>query len=329
MLATFVIGLREGLEAALIVGIIAAFLTGGRADALRFVWIGVALTVAACVAFAVGLQLWSTNLPYKEQETLETVLGFAAVGMVTYIDPVDALPRPWPATKPRSGHRLGPGHRQHDGPRGDGRALRCCGKRLETAVFLLAAFNASESALAAGVGALARRPGRGRGRIRDLSGRRPPQPYPLLPDHRRGPRVRGGRPRSPPSLHSAYEQVGSRSATPMGTWAGDPRGAILSALFTGVLGHSGRADGDRGHRLFRLPRPHAPRRPVARSTTAADPIHPGRSRDQEPHPDEPYLAPHRPADQWASPPSPWRARRAHQTAPLPAHQPDPPRSLWR
>jgi high-affinity iron transporter len=42
MLPTFVIGLREGLEAALIVGIVAAFLgQQGRRDALRQVWIGV------------------------------------------------------------------------------------------------------------------------------------------------------------------------------------------------------------------------------------------------------------------------------------------------
>ena len=42
MLATFVIGLREGLEAALIVGIIAAFLKqNGRSDALRRMWAGV------------------------------------------------------------------------------------------------------------------------------------------------------------------------------------------------------------------------------------------------------------------------------------------------
>ena len=41
MLPTFVIGLREGLEAALIVGIIAGFLgQQGRRDALRLVWLG-------------------------------------------------------------------------------------------------------------------------------------------------------------------------------------------------------------------------------------------------------------------------------------------------
>ena len=48
MLPTFVIGLREGLEAALIVGIIAAFLVRqGRRDALRQVWLGVAAAVVA------------------------------------------------------------------------------------------------------------------------------------------------------------------------------------------------------------------------------------------------------------------------------------------
>ena len=45
MLPTFVIGLREGLEASLIVGIVAAFLgLQGRRDALRQVWIGVTIT---------------------------------------------------------------------------------------------------------------------------------------------------------------------------------------------------------------------------------------------------------------------------------------------
>jgi high-affinity iron transporter len=46
VLATFVIGLREGLEAALIVGIIAAFLKqSNRADAIRKVWAGVGAAV--------------------------------------------------------------------------------------------------------------------------------------------------------------------------------------------------------------------------------------------------------------------------------------------
>jgi high-affinity iron transporter len=86
VLPTFVIGLREGLEAALIVGIIAAFLAQeGRRDALRQVWIGVAVAVIICIGIAVALRAISSDLPQRGQEGLETVVGVLAVGMVTYM----------------------------------------------------------------------------------------------------------------------------------------------------------------------------------------------------------------------------------------------------
>jgi high-affinity iron transporter len=86
VLPTFVIGLREGLEAALIVGIVAAFLgQQGRRDALRQVWIGTGIAVAICVAIAIALQVLSSHLPQKQQEGLETVVGGLAVCMVTYM----------------------------------------------------------------------------------------------------------------------------------------------------------------------------------------------------------------------------------------------------
>ncbi|GAA5009561.1 iron uptake transporter permease EfeU [Actinopolymorpha pittospori] len=86
MLATFVIGLREGLEAALIVGIVAAFLRRrGRADAVRYVWLGVLLAVLVCVAVAIGLIVLSSELTQQAQEGLETVVGLVAVAMVTYM----------------------------------------------------------------------------------------------------------------------------------------------------------------------------------------------------------------------------------------------------
>jgi high-affinity iron transporter len=86
MLPTFVIGLREGLEAALIVGIIASFLgQQGRRDALRKVWLGVGIAVAICVAVAVALQVYSSDLPQRQQEQLETVVGGVAVVMVSYM----------------------------------------------------------------------------------------------------------------------------------------------------------------------------------------------------------------------------------------------------
>src|ERR1700748_3524854 len=86
VLPTFVIGLREGLEAALIVGIIAAFLRKqGRRDLLRWVWLGVAPAIVLCAAAGLCLDLLSKALPQRQQEGLETVIGALAVGMVTYM----------------------------------------------------------------------------------------------------------------------------------------------------------------------------------------------------------------------------------------------------
>ena len=53
MLATFLIGLREGLEAALVVGILVAFVTRlGRRDVLPRLWLGVGLAVVLALASA-------------------------------------------------------------------------------------------------------------------------------------------------------------------------------------------------------------------------------------------------------------------------------------
>src|ERR1700709_2093925 len=84
MLPTFVIGLREGLEAALIVGIIAAFLRKqGRRDLLRAVFIGVGIAIGLCLVAGIALNVLSRDLPQRQQEGLETVIGALAVGMVT------------------------------------------------------------------------------------------------------------------------------------------------------------------------------------------------------------------------------------------------------
>lgn len=86
MLPTFVIGLREGVEAALIVAIIAGFLRQeGRRDALRPMWLGVGAAVAICVAAGIALELLDQELPQRRQEGLETVVGIAAVGIVTFM----------------------------------------------------------------------------------------------------------------------------------------------------------------------------------------------------------------------------------------------------
>ena len=153
MVATFVIGLREGLEAALIVGIVAAFLRQrGRPEALRLVWAGVAIAVAICLAVAVLLQLWSASLPQAQQEGLETLVSSAAVVMVTYM--IVWMRR----------HARGLKRDLEDAAAtalAEGTAwalvamafLAVLREGFETAVFLLAAFNASGSAFSAGIGA--------------------------------------------------------------------------------------------------------------------------------------------------------------------------------
>ena len=86
MIPTFVITLREGVEASLIVGIIAAFLVKeGRRDALRQMWLGVGIAIVLCTAVAVILRVVGQDLPQKGQEGLETIVGLIAVAAVTYM----------------------------------------------------------------------------------------------------------------------------------------------------------------------------------------------------------------------------------------------------
>jgi high-affinity iron transporter len=153
MLATFVIGLREGLEASLIVGIIASFLAKqGRRDALRQVWSGVGIAVAICLAVGVGLKLASQDLPQRQQEGLETVIGAAAVAMVTYM--VVWMKRHSRDLKGQlesaAGSALVTGSATALVAMAFLAVLR---EGLETAVFLLAAFNASTSSSDAAIGA--------------------------------------------------------------------------------------------------------------------------------------------------------------------------------
>jgi high-affinity iron transporter len=86
MIPTFVIALREGVEAALIIGIVATFLVKeGRRDALRQMWIGVGIAIVLCFGVAVALRLVGQDLPESGQASLETVVGLVAVAAVTYM----------------------------------------------------------------------------------------------------------------------------------------------------------------------------------------------------------------------------------------------------
>jgi high-affinity iron transporter len=153
VLPTFVIGLREGLEAALIVGIIAAFLARqNRRDALRQVWIGVLTAVAICIGIAVALQLLERVLPQRQQEMLETVVGALAVVMVTAMIV-------WMRHHARAMKGELEGAAAAALATGSARALVAMAflavlrEGFETSVFLLATFQASGNAVTAGIGA--------------------------------------------------------------------------------------------------------------------------------------------------------------------------------
>ncbi len=154
MLPSFVITLREGVEAALIIGIVAAFLVQeDRRDALRGMWIGVGIAITLCAGIGIALEIVGQDLPQRQQEGLETIVALVAVGMVTYM--IVWMKR----------HARG----LKTSLRGEAATALAAGSTIalvmmaflavlregfETAVFLTAVFNGSSDTVAAGAGAV-------------------------------------------------------------------------------------------------------------------------------------------------------------------------------
>ena len=86
MLIAFLIMLREGIEAALIVGIVAGFLKqSGHSRLIPKVWLGVALAALMCLGIGYGIHSATGEIPQKEQEFVVGVIGLVAVAMLTYM----------------------------------------------------------------------------------------------------------------------------------------------------------------------------------------------------------------------------------------------------
>ncbi|MCG8920793.1 FTR1 family protein [Actinokineospora sp. PR83] len=78
------IGLREGLEAALVVSILVAYLVKTeRRSALRWVWAGVVTAVALSVAFGAVVSYTSSTMSFEQQELFGGTTSLVAVAFVT------------------------------------------------------------------------------------------------------------------------------------------------------------------------------------------------------------------------------------------------------
>jgi high-affinity iron transporter len=154
MIPTFVITLREGVEASLIIGIIAAFLVKeGRRDAIRQMWLGVGIAIVLCAGVAVILDIVGQDLPERRQAGLETVIALIAVAAVTYMIV-------WMRRHARGIKAALEGEAASALATGSTIALVAMAflavlrEGFETSVFLLAAFQNSTDSTAAGFGAV-------------------------------------------------------------------------------------------------------------------------------------------------------------------------------
>jgi high-affinity iron transporter len=87
-LASYLIGLREGLEATLVVSILVAYLVkAGRRPQLVPLWAGVAAAVALSVLFGALLTYTETSLlaDYRSRELFEAIASVLAVVLVTWM----------------------------------------------------------------------------------------------------------------------------------------------------------------------------------------------------------------------------------------------------
>jgi high-affinity iron transporter len=86
VISNYLIGLREGLEAALIVSILIAYLVKtDRRNLVPRIWLGVGVAVALSVVIGAALTFGTRSLTFTAQEAIGGIMSILAVALVTWM----------------------------------------------------------------------------------------------------------------------------------------------------------------------------------------------------------------------------------------------------